>query len=127
MAKLNIYHLFATAVVLRRSRHQIKEKKIKKEGLQIFFIIGVLKNFVHFTGNTCVFKNERNRKTKKFGLVRMSPNRFDHLLEIIKPMIMKKNAVRTSTPPDEYNSIMMNDFHHLLRSLVRFSKVLSKW
>ena len=57
----------------------------------------------------------------------MSPNRFDHLLEIIKPMIMKKNAVRTSTPPDEYNSIMMNDFHHLLRSLVRFSKVLSKW
>ena len=31
----------------------------------------------------------------------MSPNRFDHLLELIKPMIMKKNAVRAPIPPDE--------------------------
>ena len=41
---------------------------------------------------------------------------FDHLLELIKPMITKKNAVRAPIPPDERNSIMMNDFHHLLRT-----------
>ena len=31
MAKLNIYHLFATALVLIRSRRRKREKKIKKE------------------------------------------------------------------------------------------------
>ena len=43
---------------------------------------------------------EINRQ-KNFGLVRMSPNRFDHLLELIKPMIMEKNSVRAPIPPDE--------------------------
>ena len=56
----------------------------------------------------------------------MSPNRFDHLLELIKPMIMKKNEVRAPIPSNERNSLMMKDFHHLLRILVRFTKVLSK-
>ena len=36
-----------------------------------------------------------------FGFAHMSPNRFDHLLELIKPMIMKKNVVRAPVPPDE--------------------------
>ena len=31
----------------------------------------------------------------------MSTNRFDRLLELIKPMIMKKNAVRALVPPDD--------------------------
>ena len=35
----------------------------------------------------------------------MSPNRFDHLLELIKPMILKKNEVRAPIPPDERLSI----------------------
>ena len=37
----------------------------------------------------------------------MSPNRFEHLLELIKPMIMKKNAVREVIPPDECLAIAL--------------------
>ena len=56
MAKLNIYHLFATALVLIRSRRRKREKKSKKKKArssrtQVFLRIDVLKNFVHFTGN----------------------------------------------------------------------------
>ena len=40
-------------------------------------------------------------KQKLFGFARMSANRFDHLLEPIKPMILKKNAVRAPIPADE--------------------------
>ena len=40
-------------------------------------------------------------RQKFVGFFRMSPNRFDHLLELIKPMIMKENAVRAPIPPDE--------------------------
>ena len=68
MAKLNIYHLFTTALVLIR-----------------------------------------------------------YLLELIKPMIMKKNVVRAPIPSGNCNSLMMNDFHHLPRTLARFTKVLSNW
>ena len=42
-------------------------------------------------------------------------------------MIIKKNAVMAPMPPDERNSLMMYDFHHLLRTLEQFAKVLSKW
>ena len=38
---------------------------------------------------------------KFFGIVRMSPNRFEHSLGLIKPMIMKKNAVRAPISPLE--------------------------
>ena len=31
----------------------------------------------------------------------MPPNWFDHLLELVKPMIMKKNTVGIPKPPDE--------------------------
>ena len=44
---------------------------------------------------------------KFFGFVRMSANRFGHLLELIKPMIMKKNAVRAPIPPDELLAIVL--------------------
>ena len=64
---------------------------------------------------------------KKIGFVCMSPNRFDHLLGLIRPMILKMNAVAVPISPDEHNSMMMNDFHHLLRTLARFTNVLSKW
>ena len=36
-----------------------------------------------------------------FGLLRMSPNWFEDLLKLMKPMIMKKNAVRAPIPPDK--------------------------
>ena len=42
-----------------------------------------------------------------FGFVRMSPNRFDHLLELLKPIILKKNAVRAPIPPDERLAIAL--------------------
>ena len=46
-------------------------------------------------------------RQKFFGFVCMSPNRFEHLLELIKPVIMKKNAVRAVIPPDERLAIAL--------------------
>ena len=37
----------------------------------------------------------------------MSLNRFNHLLELIKPMIMKRNAVRVPISPDERLAIAL--------------------
>ena len=42
-----------------------------------------------------------------FGFVRMSPNQFDHLWELLKPIILKKNAVRALIPPDERLAIAL--------------------
>ena len=39
-------------------------------------------------------------RQKILGFVRISPNRFEHLLELPKPMITKKNAVRAPVPPN---------------------------
>ena len=46
-------------------------------------------------------------RQKFFGFVCMSPNRFEHLLELIKPMIMKKNVVRVVIPPGECLAIAL--------------------
>ena len=46
-------------------------------------------------------------RQENFGFVRMSPNRFDHLLELTKPMIMEKNAVSVPAPPDERLAIAL--------------------
>ena len=47
-------------------------------------------------------------RQKVFGCVLMSLNRFNHLLELIKPMIMKKSAVRAPPiPPDERLAIAL--------------------
>ena len=46
-------------------------------------------------------------RQENFGFVRMSPSRFDHLLELAKPMIMKKNVVTVPTPPDERLAIAL--------------------
>ena len=50
--------------------------------------------------------NEIGRQ-KFFGFVQMSPNRFDYLLELVKPMIMKKNAARAPIPPDKRLAIAL--------------------
>ena len=58
-----------------------------------------------------VLEMKETERQKNFGFVRMSPNRFDHLLELIKPLIKKKKAVTAPKPTDERNSLMMSDFH----------------
>ena len=35
-----------------------------------------------------------------FGFVRLSSNRFDHLLELLRPIILKNNGVRAPTPDE---------------------------
>ena len=49
-------------------------------------------------------------------------SRFDKLLELIKPMIMKKSTIRAPFPSNERQSLiglMIYDFRHLVRT---FSK-----
>ena len=81
-----------------------KEKKIKinkKEGRRFWIRPLFADSATSGAYQSLVFKMKEIDKQKILGCVRMSPNRFDHLLELIKPMIMKKNAVRAPIPPDE--------------------------
>ena len=64
-----------------------------------------------------VLEMKEIERQKNFGFVCMSPNPFDHLLELMKPMIKKKNAVTAPIPPDERHSLMMYDFSPLVKNL----------
>ena len=90
MAKLNIYHLFATAVVLICSRHQRRGKDKKRKGRCSWIQPLFADRATNDAYQTLVLKMKGVDRQKFFGFVWMSPNRFDHLLELIKPMIMKK-------------------------------------
>ena len=107
MAKLNIYHVFATAVVLIRSRRRRREKNKKRRGRPFWIRPLFADRATNGAYETLVLKMKRVDRQKFFGFVRMSPNRFEHLLELIKPMIMKKNAVRAAIPPDERLAIAL--------------------
>ena len=96
MAKLNIYRLFATAVVLIRSRRRRREKNKKRRGRRFWIWPLFADRATNGAYQTLVLKMKGVDRQKIFGFVRMSPNRFDHLLELIKPMIIKKNAVRAA-------------------------------
>ena len=100
MAKLNIYHLFATALVLISSRRRKREKKLKKKRKAFLDPTFICSQRNQRCLSQLSTKNERNRQN--FGLARISPNRFDNLLELIKPITMRKNAVRA---PDEHLAI----------------------
>ena len=95
MAELNIYHLFATAMVLIRSRCR-REKNKKRRGRRFQIRPLLADRATNGAYQTLVLKMKGVDRQKIFGFVRMSPNRFDHLLELIKPMIIKKNAVRAA-------------------------------
>ena len=86
MAKLNIYHLFAAALVLIYSRRRKRGKK-KKNGRGRRFFIRPL--FADRTTSgayqSLTLKMKEIDRQKCFEVVRMPPNRFDHLLELIKP------------------------------------------
>ena len=90
MAKLNIYHLFATAVVLICSRHRRRGKDKKRKGRCSWIQPLFADRATNDAYQTLVLKMKGVDRQKFFGFVWMSPNRFDHLLELIKPMIMKK-------------------------------------
>ena len=56
----------------------------------------------------------------------MLRNRFDHLLKLIKTMILKKNAVRAPIPLGERKSLMKYNFLYFLKTLARFTIVLAR-
>ena len=93
MAKLNIYHLFATA-------------SGRCFWIRSFFV----DRATSLAYQTLVLEMKETEVKKILDL--FACHRIDFT---------------ASVPPDERNSIMMNDFHHLLRTLARFTKFLSKW
>ena len=107
MGKLNIYYLFATAVLLIRSRHWRREKNKKRRGRRFWIRPLFADRATNSAYQTLVFKMKGVGRQKFFGFVCMSPNRFEHLLELIKPMIMKKNVVRAVIPPGECLAIAL--------------------
>ena len=100
MAKLNIYHIFAPSVVLILSRRQRRDKNKKWRGRPFWIRPLFADRAANGAYQTLVLKIKGVHRQKRFGFVRMSLNRFDHLLELIKPMIRKKNAVRAALSPD---------------------------
>ena len=96
MAKLNIYHVFATAVVLIRSRRRRREKNKKRRGKRFWIRPLLADRATNGAYQTLVLKMKGVDRQKIFGFALMSPNRFDHLLELIKPMIMEKECSKSS-------------------------------
>ena len=86
MTKLNVYHLFRTALVSIGSRPR-KTGELAYQSL--------------------VLKKKEIDRQNFFGFVHMSPNRFGHLLEVINPIILKMNTVRAPIPPDERLAIAL--------------------
>ena len=95
MAKLNIYHLFATAMVLIRSRCR-REKNKKRRGRRFQIRPLLADRATNGAYQTLVLKMKGVDRQKIFGFALMSPNRFDHLSELIKPMIMEKECSKSS-------------------------------
>ena len=79
MAKLNIYHLFATAVVLIRSRRRRREKNKKRRGKRFWIRPLLADRATNGAYQTLVLKTKRVDRQKFFGFARTSPNRFEHL------------------------------------------------
>ena len=81
MAKLNIYDLFATALVLIQGRR--------------FWMRPLFAD----KAASCAYQGLVLKMKEIERQICMSPNRFHHLLELTKPMIMKKNAIRAPIHP----------------------------
>ena len=88
MAILNLYHLFAVAMVIirchRRRRLELIPREIENFGYNLFLI-----------------ECEKERE-QLFKFICMSlNNRFDHLLGLIAPVITKDNLMRATIPPEK--------------------------
>ena len=94
-------------MVLIRSRRREREKNKKRRGRRFWIRPFIADRATSGAYQSLVLKMKETDRQKSFGFVRMSPNRFDHLLELIKLMIMKKNAVRAPIPPDERLTIAL--------------------
>ena len=90
MATLNIYHPFAIALVLIHSRHRKREKNKKRRGTRFWIQPLFADRAISDAYQSLVLKMKEIDRPTIFVFVCMLPNRFDHLLELIKPMIMKK-------------------------------------
>ena len=107
MAKLNIYHLFATSMVLIPSPRRRREKNKKRRERRYWIRPSFANRATSGAYQSLALKMKEIDRQNFGGFVRMSPNRFDHLLELVKPMITKKNAVRAPIPPDERLAITL--------------------
>ena len=87
-------------MVLIRSRRRRREKNKKRRGR--FFWIRLLFADKATSGayQSLVIKMKEIDRQKFFEFARMSPNRSNYLLELLKPMIVKKNIVRAPILPD---------------------------
>ena len=96
MAKLNIHHLFATALVLIRFRRRKKEKNKKRRGRRFWIRPLFADRTTSAAYQRLVLKMKGIDRQKLLGFVRLSLNGFDHLLQLKKPMIMEKMELEHS-------------------------------
>ena len=94
MAKLNIYHLFATTLVLIRSRRRKREKNKKRRGRRFWIRPLFADRAINGAYQRLVLKMKEIDRQNFGGF-------------LIKPMIMKKNAVRAPISPDEHLAIAL--------------------
>ena len=88
-------------MVLIHSRRRKREKDKKRGGRFWIPPLFADRAIICGTYQSLVLRMKEIDRQNIFGFVRISPNRFDHLLELKKPMIMKNNVVRAPVPPDQ--------------------------
>ena len=108
MAAINIRHKLATVlVILRRRRRRRQKAKTKRK----FWISPLnVERFLLGAYNSTLLLARENDRFTFFKYTRMSPERFDHLLSLIRPKIEKEYKVR---PPISGEERVVATLQHL--------------
>ena len=107
MAKLNLYHLFAAVMVIIRRRRRRRLELIPQRNRK-FWIRPLFAERMQTGAFYTLFSRMREVDREQFfKFIRMSPNRFDHLLGLIAPIITKDDSIRATIPPEERLAITL--------------------
>ena len=104
MARINFHHLLAIALIIHRRRlrrrlaYKIKQRnKARRFWIRPIFVDRGSAGAFH----SLVSRMKETDRESFFRYLRMSPDRFDHLLTLVASLITKSDAVRTPIPPEE--------------------------
>ena len=101
MAAINIRHKLATVLLIFRCRLR-RRRKTKAKAKRKFWISSLnVERFLLGVYNSTFLLVRENDRFTFFKYTRMSPERFDHLLSLIRPKIEKEHNVRPPISAEE--------------------------
>ena len=103
MARVNICYKLATILIILRRRRRRREKNIERRKTRRRLWISPLnvERFTHGAYSSTFLIARENDRHIFFKYIRMSPERFDHLLELVRPKIEKQYKVCAPIPAEE--------------------------